>query len=178
MSLPTFLRTAWEKKGSWRLDVHQVTKPNGENVEVAYVRHPGAVVLVPLLDDETVLLLSQFRPALGRTILELPAGTREWGEEWLTCAQRELREETGYRAAQLSPLGAAWPVPGSSDEEQMLYLAEGLTPDPLPMDFDEQIEVVPTAVEDALRRARDGEIADAKTVVALFWAARSRGWPL
>ncbi|HIP71690.1 MAG TPA: NUDIX hydrolase, partial [Anaerolineae bacterium] len=86
---------------SWRLRLDRRQLPDGSVVEKGVVDHPGSVVLVPLRplpDDYELLMLRQFRHALDRTILELPAGTRGWQEDWLVCAQRELREETGYRA--------------------------------------------------------------------------------
>jgi ADP-ribose pyrophosphatase len=122
---------------------------------------------------EQVLMLRQYRPALDETILELPAGTRERAEPWLECAQRELREETGYRAAQFTSLGYIWPAPGLSSEVMAIYLATGLTPDPLPADFDEQFELVPMPLVDLLEMARDGRLQDAKSVIALL---RTQAW--
>ena len=166
-------RTVFES-GSWRLTVETVALANGRLRERGKVDHPGAVVLVPLLEQDgqqMVLLLRQYRHALDETIWELPAGTRGWEEPWLPCAQRELREETGYRADNLSELGKLWPAPGVSNELMTIYLATGLTPDPLPADEDEQIEVRPVLLAEAIRMAREGEIWDAKTVAGLWKTA-------
>jgi ADP-ribose pyrophosphatase len=161
---------------SWRLRVRRLARPDGGEEEKGIIEHPGGVVLVPLLLGNQVLMLRQYRLSLQEQILELPAGTRGWQEDWLACAQRELREETGYRAASLSPLGDCWPAPGYSDERLRIYLATGLEADPLPGDFDEEIalEVVPLA--GLLAMARDGRLRDAKSVVGLLRAAAHLGW--
>lgn len=165
----TATRIQWEGK-SWRLRVGEVERPDGETIERGYIEHPGAVVLVPLLDDK-VLMLRQYRWTLDETILELPAGTRGWDEDWLLCAQRELQEETGYRAETFTPLGEVWAPPGVSDERMALYLATGLTPAPLPADFDEVIEVEPVLLSEAVAMALDGRLEDAKSVVGVLRAA-------
>ena len=112
-----------------------------QQIERGVIEHPGSLVIVPL-QDENVLMLKQYRLALDETILELPAGTRIWDEDWQTCAQREIREETGYRAAKWIPLGHVWPAPGITDELMAIYLAAELTWDPLPADEDEEIELL------------------------------------
>ena len=161
-------RTAWGNK-KWRLDIYELTKPDGEKVETAVVRHPGAVVLVPIDEMGNVLMLKQYRLPLDQTILEIPAGTRESKqEEWEVCAQRELREETGFRANKFVDLGIMWPLPGTSDEELKLFLATELTPDPLPQDFDEVIEVVPMPLDDLCKMALDGRMQDMKSCAALL----------
>lgn len=152
----------------------EVRLPNGVTMERGVVEHPGAVVLMPLVAGEAgyqIVMLRQYRAAIGATILELPAGTRGWGEDWLVCAQRELREETGYRADNFMSLGQIWPAPGGSDELMMLYVATGLTPDPLPMDVDEEIEVVAMALEDVVAMALDGRLQDGKSVVGILRTA-------
>jgi ADP-ribose pyrophosphatase len=116
-------------------------------------------------------MISQYRRAIDRQILELPAGTRGWDEAWLTCAQRELREETGLRAATFTSLGEIWPTPGISDELMHLYLAETLTPDPLPGDIDEQISLAPRPLVECLQMAQDGRLQDAKSIVGIMRAA-------
>jgi len=169
-------RIVWE--GKWRVRVDSFRLENGGIYERGVIEHPGAVVLVPVLPGAAgpqVLMLRQYRPTLGRTILELPAGTREPDEPWLACAQRELREETGYRAGTLTPLGEIWPAPGVSNERMALFLAEGLTVDPLPMDVDEEIAVEAQALADLTAMALDGSLEDAKSVVALLRAARHLG---
>ena len=163
-------KTAWESE-KWRLDIYELTKPDGAQVETAVVRHPGAVMLVPVDENGMVLMLKQYRLPLDETILEVPAGTRENKEEpWLICAQRELREETGHRAAEFHDLGLLWPLPGTSDEELMLYLATGLTHDPLPQDFDEEIEVVRIGLDELCAMALDGRMQDMKSGLAVLRA--------
>lgn len=160
---------------SWRLRVRLLAHPDGIQEEKGFIEHPGAVVLVPYQDDGAVLMLRQRRATLDQTILELPAGTRGWQEGWESCAQRELREETGYRAAALTPLGEAWPAPGYSDEVLRFYLATGLHPDPLPGDVDEEISLAPRALGELLAMARDGRLRDAKSVVGIVRAAAFLG---
>ncbi|MCB8945502.1 MAG: NUDIX hydrolase, partial [Ardenticatenaceae bacterium] len=159
---------------SWRLRVDEVRLPDGATMERGVVEHPGAVVLMPLVAGEAgyqIVMLRQYRAAIGATILELPAGTRGWGEDWLVCAQRELREETGYRADSFMSLGQIWPAPGGSDELMTLYVATGLTPDPLPMDVDEEIEVVAMALDEVVAMALDGRLQDGKSVVGILRTA-------
>lgn len=158
----------WQKKDSWRLERVELDAPDGRIVETACVRHPGATVLVPITADLQVVMIRQHRLAVDKTVLEVPAGTREWNEDWLVCAQRELREETGFRAAQFDLVSEYWPSPGFSDEVLRLYLARDLTPDPLPMDFDEQIETVQIPLTELVSMALDGRIKDGKTVVAIL----------
>lgn len=156
---------------SWRLRVEKAVRPDGSSVEKGYLEHPGAVVLVPLRSEHEVLMVRQYRRTVGEALLELPAGTRGWEEAWLACAQRELREETGYRATTLTPLGRVWAAPGYSDEVMALYLARGLHPAPLSADFDEEIEVTPMPLKEVTTMARDGRLQDAKSVVGILRAA-------
>ncbi len=168
-------RIVWQ--GKWRLRVDTFRLADGCLYERGAIDHPGAVVLVPLLAGETddgpqVLMLRQYRPALGHTILELPAGTREVDEPWLLCAQRELQEETGYRAALFESLGEVWAAPGLTNERMALFLATGLTADPLPMDVDEEIAVEVWPLGELAAMALDGRLEDAKSVVAILRTAR------
>ena len=164
---------AWQGS-SWRLRVDEVLLPDGTLKEQGIVEHPGAVVLIPVVAEENdyqVLMIRQYRAAIEGTILELPAGTRGWYEDWLVCAQRELREETGYRADNFASLGEIWPSPGGSNELMTLYVATGLTPDPLPMDMDEEIEVVPMALRELVAMAVDGRLLDSKSIVGILRVA-------
>lgn len=138
------------------------------------IDHPGSVVIVPIIDDK-VLILRQFRIALESTILELPAGTKEREEEWLTCARRELREETGYGAESWISLGKVWPAPGITNELMAVYLARDLSPAPLAPDDDEEIEVVSYRFNDLVTMALNGELQDAKSVVGILRAAAFLG---
>lgn len=160
---------AWQKAGSWRLRVEVSSKT--PTIEYAFIEHPGAVVLVPLRERQgklEVLMLRQYRRALAQTILELPAGTRGWDEDWLACAQRELREETGFRAGVFVPLGEVWPAPGVSNELMKLYLAMDLEPDPLPQDVDEEIELQPVLLSELAAMAQNGRICDAKRIIGIL----------
>jgi ADP-ribose pyrophosphatase len=165
----------WQKPDSWRFEVGTATLPDGRVVERAQIRHPGAVVLVPVLPNNDVLMLRQYRTAVAQTILELPAGTRGWEEDWETCAQRELREEAGYRADRMTFLGDIWPAPGASDELMRLYLMQTLTPDPLPQDDDELIELAPMPLITLIEMAFDGRVQDGKSVIGIIRTARLLG---
>lgn len=172
MLTPTSSRLVWD--GHWRVRVMEYRAADGRVLERATVEHPGAVVLVPLRPGPTgpeVLMLRQYRIALQQEILELPAGTREWDEDWEVCAQRELQEETGFRAEHLLPLGEIWPAPGISDERMALYLAFDLRPSPLPGDEDEAIIVEPWSLDALVSMALDGRLQDGKSIVAILRTA-------
>lgn len=160
---------------SWDLRLVKLMLPDGSVEERAAIEHPGSVILVPIRPSPNgteVLMLRQYRYPLDEWIVELPAGTRETDEPWLACAQRELREETGFRADTFTGLGNIWPLPSTSDEVMMLYLAEGLTPDPLPGDKDEELEITPMLWGDVVAMAEDGRLQDAKSIIAILRAAR------
>jgi ADP-ribose pyrophosphatase len=159
---------------SWYLREDTRLLADGTAVTRGIIVHPGSVVLVPLRPSPAgpeLLMLRQYRQTLGQTILELPAGTRHWDEPWLDCAQRELREETGCRAATFTSLGQIWPAPGLTDETMHIFLAQTLTPDPLPGDVDETIEVTPMPLAEVVAMAQDGRLQDAKSVVAVWRTA-------
>ncbi|MCB8982868.1 MAG: NUDIX hydrolase [Ardenticatenaceae bacterium] len=163
----------WQGR-SWRFRVDELEADSGERISKGFIEHPGAVVLVPLregADGPEIVMLRQYRLALDETILELPAGTRGWEEDWLDCAQRELREETGFRAASLRFLAQFWPSPGVSNELMRLYLATELQPDPLPGDVDEEIELQPLPLADLLMMAQDGRLQDAKSIIGILQTA-------
>lgn len=147
-----------------------VTFRNGLTVDLDVIRHPGATAIVPLADPETLILLRQYRHAVGSFIWEIPAGTLDAGENPLQCARRELAEETGYRARQWTPVGCIFPVPGYSDEQIHVYLARELTPAPRALDPDEILDVHPVSVAEARRMMQDGRIQDAKTIAGLHLA--------
>ena len=164
---------AWQGD-SWRLRIHTIPLQDGSAIEKGAIEHPGAVVLVPLRDTAAgpeVIMLRQYRLALDESILELPAGTRGWEEDWLACAQRELREETGFRAERFHSLGVCWPAPGLSNEIMAIFLATGLQSDPLPQDGDEIIDLQPHRLDDLVKMALNGQLKDAKSVVGILRAA-------
>ena len=155
--------------GRWSLHLDTIELANGTKKETPRIDHPGSVVMVPIIGDQ-VVMLRQYRHALGQTILELPAGTLERGEVPLPAAQRELREETGYRADQLILLSQLWPAPGSTNELMNTYLATGLSADPLEMDDDEVIETVLMPLTQLVDMALTGQLADAKSVAGILQA--------
>jgi ADP-ribose pyrophosphatase len=150
------------------------TTADGRRRTREIVRHPGACVVVPLLDDGRVCLIRNWRVAVGQTLIELPAGTLEPPEPPHVTAERELIEETGYRPANIEFLHAFYLSPGILDERMHLYLATGLTAGETAREEGEQIEnwLVPWA--EAIAMIFRGEIQDAKTIVGLLWVDRLR----
>lgn len=135
------------------------------------IQHPGSSVMLPITDSGTVLLVKQWRAAQGCYTLELPSGTRDGDEPPEITADRELREETGYRALEFIPIGGFCPVSGYSEEYSHAYVAKGLELAPLPQDKLEDIMVVETTVDDLRRMCMNGEIDDALTIAAVTRAA-------
>lgn len=133
------------------------------------VRHPGSVVILPLVSATEVCLIENHRVAVERTLLELPAGTLEPGEDPAACANRELQEETGYRATQIERLHAFYAAPGISDEKMHLYLATGLLPGTAQREAGEEIENLVVPLADALAMIAEERIVDAKTIVGLLY---------
>lgn len=158
-----------------KLDVLDVTLPNGQAGQREIVRHPGAVAIVALDEERNVLMVRQWRMAADRVMLELPAGTLNPDEDPLACADRELQEETGCRAGRLERMGAFFVAPGYTTEKIHLFLATNLSESRLPMDDDEFIEVERIPLDDAMRRVVTGEIEDGKTITGLLRAARLYG---
>jgi ADP-ribose pyrophosphatase len=153
------------------LKVHEdtVRLPDGKTARREWVRHPGAVIMIPLLDDHTVIMERQFRYALGRHFYELPAGKIEPNEEPLATAKRELIEECGYTARSWRHLATLHPCVGYSDERYELYLARDLEFVGRALDDGEFLEVVPMAIADVRQYIRDGRITDVKVVTGLAW---------
>lgn len=147
-----------------------VTLENGVTIDLEIVRHPGAAAIVPLLNEETVILLRQYRHALGRHIWEIPAGTLSPSESAVECAKRELIEETGYSAGDWRKLGEITPVPGYSDERIHLFLAKNLSREQQNLDQDEVLDVHEMRIEEAMKMICRGEIQDGKSICALFLA--------
>ena len=155
--------------------VENITFPNNVTLDVEIIRHPGAAAIVPMVADRTVLLLKQYRHAVGGFIWEIPAGTLNAGETALACARRELTEETGHTAQNFEKLAEITPLPAYSNERIHLYLATGLEPAVQHLDADEFLSV--HAVE--WRRCQEmiaaGQIQDAKTICGLQLAADRLG---
>lgn len=148
----------------------RVRLPDGQESIREYIRHPGAVVIVALRPDGRLVFERQFRYPLGRSFLELPAGKIDPDEDILDCAQRELREETGYVAACWQHLGVMHPCIGYSDERIEVFFASGLTEVGHQLDAGEFLEVLSFTPDEVVGAIRDGEITDAKTITALFLA--------
>lgn len=151
-----------------RVAVDTSTAPDGRTIRRDVVLHPGAVVILPVLDADHVVLLRNHRFAIGETLWEVPAGTVEPNEPLQTCAERELAEETGYTAAKWRSLGYLFASPGVMDEKLYLFVAEELTPGPARPEPDEDLHAVTVRLEEAIRMCLSGEIKDAKTVTSLL----------
>jgi ADP-ribose pyrophosphatase len=134
--------------------------------------HPGAVLVVPLLDDGRLVFERQFRYPLRKAFIELPAGKIDPDEDILLTGQRELLEETGYSASEWRYLTALHPCIGYSDEIIHIYLARGLQAGEHSRDYDESLEVFILTLDEAMQALRRGEITDGKTMIALFWAEK------
>ena len=150
----------------------RVECPDGREAVREFLRHPGAVVIIPLLDNGRLLLERQFRYPLGRAFIEFPAGKIDAGEEALPCAIRELEEETGYRAKEWSHLGVMHPCIGYSNERIEIFVAQGLDHVGHKWDEGEFLEFVEMSLAEAADAVLDGRITDAKTITALYWAER------
>ena len=142
--------------------------PNGRRSTFSVVTHPGAVAIVPVFENGDVMLLKQFRPALGREIIEIPAGTLEPGETPLATARREIIEETGYRARKWTKIGNFYTAPGFCTERMHLYLARDLSPAEAEGDEDEVIRPVRVPFSKALDWVSRGRIQDAKSIAGLL----------
>ena len=167
------------------LSVDRVRFPDGGEGELELIRHRGASAVVPLLEDAPgtdpeVVMIHQYRYAAGGFVFEIPAGLRHEGEDWETCARRELEEETGFAGQEFVPLTSFFTTPGFTDEVIHLFLATGLSEGRVQRDEDEYIEVVKLPLSRALAMIRKGEIRDGKSIVGLFLAQQflrdREGW--
>jgi ADP-ribose pyrophosphatase len=146
------------------------TGPNGETIRRDMIFHPGAVVILPVIDRDHVCLLRNYRFVIDETLWEVPAGTLEPGEPLEKAAARELMEETGYVAKRWRSLGYFYASPGVLDEKLHIFVAQELTPGPANPEADEQLEPKTVKWADAVTMALDGTIKDAKTATAiLIW---------
>lgn len=156
----------------------RVRLPDGGESTREYIVHPGAVVVIPVFENGDLLLERQHRYPLHRDFIELPAGKIDAGEADLTCAKRELEEETGYTASEWREVTTIYPCIGYSDERLAFYLARGLTPGNHGRDPDEFLEILRVPFGEAMDWVRNGKICETKTVIGLFWLEKmqQQGW--
>jgi ADP-ribose pyrophosphatase len=151
-----------------KLRVDTVALPNGSTATREVIEHPGAVAVIALNEQGDLLMVRQYRHATGEILLEIPAGKRDPGEDPLTCARRELEEETGFRARQWKSLFSYFSTPGFSDELLYIIMASDLEPGVAHTDDEEFIEVATVPVAEALRMVFRGEIRDAKSIIGIL----------
>ena len=152
----------------FRLCRETVSLPNGVTTTLDVIRHPGSSAIVPLLSDDQVVMIKQYRHSLRKYLWEIPAGTLNPGEDFLQCARRELKEEAGYQADHFEKLTEILPAPGYSDEVIEIFLASDLRPAPQSLDQDEVLEVALLPLDKTLAMIRDGRIQDAMSIIGLF----------
>jgi len=153
-----------------KLDVETVLLPNGNTAEREIIRHPGAVAILPIDSYENIYFIKQFRKAIDDVLIEIPAGKLEQGEDPYQCALRELQEEIGFTSNKLTLINTIYTSPGFADEIIYIYKAEELIISQLEKDDDEFIDVCKFHKNQAFNMIKNGEIKDAKTIVALLTA--------
>jgi ADP-ribose pyrophosphatase len=152
-----------------RLELHKLRNEETEKIHTReIVVHRGAVVVLPMIDENTVLLLRQYRYAVRQTLVELPAGTLEKNEDPMNCAGRELLEETGYLAGRMMLLGSFFASPGILTEKMYAFAALDLEQNQQALEEGEEIELAPTPWDEAIEMIRDGRIVDGKTIATLL----------
>ena len=153
------------------LKVDDVSLPNGETGKREIINHPGAVAVIAITENNKILLVEQYRKALERSIVEIPAGKLEKGEEPIVTARRELEEETGYTSDHFEFIQAFATSPGFADEIIHIYVAEKLKKLDIPVELDEDefVELMEVSLEEAEAMVTDGRIYDAKTAFAILW---------
>jgi ADP-ribose pyrophosphatase len=151
------------------LQVEEVELPNGKTSKREIIKHPGAVAVIAITEDEKIVMVEQYRKALERNIIEIPAGKLEKGEEPKGCAIRELEEETGYECENIDWLISFYTSPGFADELVHLYVATGLKKklNAAALDEDEFVNLVEVSLDEALELMKDQKIYDAKTAFAV-----------
>ena len=170
MPIETLSRETIYHGRAFNVQRDEVRFPNQRTMHVDIIEHPGAVTILPIDADWRILFVRQYRHATGKELLELPAGTLNVGEQPDDCALREIREETGFAAGKLIRLGEFYLAPGYSTEYMVVYLAEELHHDPLPVDQDEFITLEAIPIEQAYDLALNGGLQDGKSLAALLLA--------
>ncbi|CAG0983186.1 ADP-ribose pyrophosphatase [Phycisphaerales bacterium] len=170
---PTVHRQVLHKGAKFDFERLTLTGPGGPPISRECVRHPGAVIVLPFLENpDRVVLIRNWRLSLETYIWELPAGTLGRGEAPAHCAARELREETGYQAATLRPLSRFYTSPGLSDEVMWAFVATGLRPGPQALEPDERVTVHPTPLDEVLGMMKQGDLVDAKSMLVILLALK------
>jgi len=169
-----------QQGGFLELRKDTVQLPDGSTATREFIQHSGAVAVIPLLDDGRMVLVRQYRYPVAKVLLEFPAGKLDAGESVLACGQRELLEETGYRAAEWAYAGAIHNAAAYSSESIHLWFARGLQAGPQNLDHGEFVEVVLHSEPELDALAARGELPDVKTLIGLQWLQRWRAgaWPL
>jgi len=156
------------------LDVRRdiVTLPNNATSTREWIKHPGAVCIIPKLSNDTIALIRQYRYPVSKEMIELPAGKLDNNESPKECAQRELEEEIGYKSNKLTFVTNIHPAIGFADEVMSLYFAENLVKTTVNLDPDEFLEIMPTKLKKAVEMVWSGTITDVKTIIGILWAER------
>ncbi|MDT7042448.1 NUDIX hydrolase [Candidatus Nitronereus thalassa] len=149
------------------LSLETVTLPNGATAELELITHPGASAVVPLKDNQTVVMIRQYRHAVGGYIYEIPAGKLHPGEDPRDCAMREVEEEIGYKVGTLEPLLSFFTTPGFTDEIIHIFIGKDLVPGTQDLGDDEVLEIIEMPLEKTIELINDGTIKDGKTIIAL-----------
>jgi ADP-ribose pyrophosphatase len=166
-----------KKKHSTDIFVGELLHVKKDSVELSngnlaireWIKHPGAACCIPILPNSKIGLIKQFRYAVGKEMIEIPAGKLDNNENPIQCAIRELEEEIGYKAQKLTFLTKIHPAIGFSNEKISIYLAEELIKTKIKLDTDEFVELIPTKLNEVLNMIENGMITDAKTIIALLW---------
>ena len=177
--------TLVEPAQAWRgafLDVRRdrISLPDGSTTHREYIVHPGAVMIVPILSDDRLVVERQWRYPIGQAMLEFPAGKLEHGEPPLACAMRELEEETGYRAGEWARAGILHNAIAYSSEGIEVWFARDLRAGPRRLDAGEFLDVAEASLDELDTAARTGQLTDAKTLIGMLWLQNWRAgrWPL